>query len=236
MTSTLLKCSVLLEAENYRGVLVDLINHHPNLNLQFIFTDLKEAKVYIEEHPNELLFLKIEMDEGSGFAFLDSLPLKPNVIFMANDTKSAFKAFDYVAIDYLTLPIKKDRFLYAVEKALLHQKISTLPEIDLGEFIFVKCNLKKRKVYLKQLKYIQALGDYVKLITDDETFVVLSTMKAFEKELPETMFRRIHKSYIVNINRITRYNSKAVELATEVLPLSRNRKTELVDALQDKWC
>lgn len=234
MIPTVLKCSVLIDSDDYRGSLIDLINHHPNLNLQFIFSSVEQAKKYIEEHPDELLFLKIEMDESSGFAFLDSLPIDPNVIFMSNDTRSAFKAFDYVAVDYLTLPIKKDRFLYAVEKALLHQKIIDTPEEDLGDFIFVKCNLKKRKVYLNKLKYVQALGDYIKLITDEETLVVLSTMKSFENELPEDRFRRIHKSYIVNIKRITRYNSKAVELADEVLPLSRNRKSDLILALTIK--
>jgi DNA-binding LytR/AlgR family response regulator len=174
------------------------------------------------------------MNEGSGFTFLDGLSIKPNVIFIADDTKSAFKAFEYAAIDYLTLPLKKDRFLYAVEKALLNHKLASEKEPESGEFIFVKSNLKEIKVYLQSLRYVQALGDYVKLITDKDTYIVLSTMKSFEKTLPEESFKRIHKSYIVNLDRISRYNSKAVELDNEVLPLSRFRKPKLIEALKHK--
>ena len=76
----------------------------------------------------------------------------------------------------------------------------------------MKSNLKKRKVYIKDIKWIEALGDYVKLVTEENSLVVLSTMKAFEKELPEGKFLRIHKSYIVNLDKVDRFNSKNVEV------------------------
>ena len=102
---------------------------------------------------------------------------------------------------------------------------------DENDFIFVKSNLKKRKVFLNDLKYIEALGDYVKLITENDSLIVLSTMKAFEVILPEDRFLRIHKSYIVNLDKVLRYNSKVIELENQHLPLSRNRKSQLVEAL-----
>ena len=102
-----------------------------------------------------------------------------------------------------------------------------------GEHIFVKSNLKKRKVYIKDIKWIEALGDYVKLVTEETSLVVLSTMKSFEKELPENKFLRIHKSYIVNLDKIDRFNSKNVEVGAYEIPLSRNKKTQLVDALNN---
>jgi DNA-binding LytR/AlgR family response regulator len=234
MIPTLLRCSILDDSNSHRSILTEFIKNHPNLILQCVFEDHSGARDYLEKHPEELLFIKIEMTQASGFEFLDNLSFNPDVIFIANETKSAFKAFEYSAIDYLQTPVKRDRFLYAVEKAILHQKIKNEPDIDLGDFIFVKSNLKKRKVYLNSLKYIQALGDYVKIITQEETLIILSTMKSFEKSLPNGKFRRIHKSYIVNIDLITKYNCKAVELCDEVLPLSRNRKTELINALKEK--
>ena len=97
--------------------------------------------------------------------------------------------------------------------------------------LFRSSNLKKRKVFLSELKYVEALGDYVKLVTEHDSLVVLSTMKAFEQLLPVERFLRIHKSYIVNLDRVQRYNNKQIELENQSLPLSRNRKTDLVEAL-----
>jgi DNA-binding LytR/AlgR family response regulator len=101
------------------------------------------------------------------------------------------------------------------------------------EHIFVKSNLKKRKVILNDIKWIEALGDYIKLVTDEANIVILSTMKAFEKQLPSEKFLRIHKSYIVNLEKIEKFNSKNVEVSGRSIPLSRNKKTELAEALSN---
>jgi two-component system LytT family response regulator len=167
----------------------------------------------------------------SGFDLLDDLIDKPQIIFVTGKTKYAFKAFDYDAIDYLRKPISKERFLNAVHKAVTNYKLKNEDGFDEEDFIFVKSNLKKRKVFLNELRYIEALGDYVKLVTEHDSLIVLSTMKAFEALLPKERFLRIHKSYIVNLDKVVRYNSKVIELDKEELPLSRNRKTDLVEAL-----
>jgi DNA-binding LytR/AlgR family response regulator len=231
MTDTILKCFVVDDSSIQRLAIVKLIENHPNLKLAGEFSNAIETKTAIKDAGVDLIFLDVEMPILTGFDLLDDITEKPGVIFVTGQTKYAFKAFDYSAIDYLQKPIKKDRFLYAVERALLAHKMKTEMVEDKGEFIFVKSNLKKRKVYLKDLKFIQALGDYVKLITESESLVVLSTMKSFEKQLPAEDFLRIHKSYIVNLRRVEKFNSKAVELDSEVLPLSRNRKADLVEAL-----
>ncbi len=118
-----------------------------------------------------------------------------------------------------------------MHKAIVNYKLRNEEGFDDEDFIFVKSNLKKRKVFLSELKYIEALGDYVKLVTEHDSLVVLSTMKAFEQLLPEDRFLRIHKSYIVNLDKVQRYNSKQIELENQSLPLSRNRKVALVEAL-----
>ncbi len=134
-------------------------------------------------------------------------------------------------MDYLRKPIAKDRFLNAVHKAITNHKLKNEEGFDDEDFIFVKSNLKKRKVFLNELRYIEALGDYVKLVTEHDSLVVLSTMKAFQSLLPNDRFLRIHKSYIVNLDKVQRYNSKTIELDKDKLPLSRNRKSDLVEAL-----
>ena len=231
MEKTLLNCAVVDDSTLQRLSIVKLIENHQSLNLVAQYNNAIEAKEGIATSNIDLIFLDIEMPILSGFDLLDDLTAKPQIIFVTGKTKYAFKAFDYDAIDYLRKPISKERFLNAVHKAVTNYKLKNEEGFDEEDFIFVKSNLKKRKVFLNELRYIEALGDYVKMVTEHDSLVVLSTMKAFEALLPKDRFLRIHKSYIVNLDKVIRYNSKVIELEKEELPLSRNRKTDLVQAL-----
>jgi DNA-binding LytR/AlgR family response regulator len=231
MEKTILNCAVVDDSTLQRLSIVKLIENHQSLNLVAQYNNAIEAKEGIATSDIDLIFLDIEMPILSGFDLLDDLTVKPQIIFVTGKTKYAFKAFDYDAIDYLRKPISKERFLNAVHKAVTNYKLKNEEGFDEEDFIFVKSNLKKRKVFLNELRYIEALGDYVKMVTEHDSLVVLSTMKAFEALLPKDRFLRIHKSYIVNLDKVIRYNSKVIELEKEQLPLSRNRKTDLVQAL-----
>ncbi|MDT0644748.1 LytTR family DNA-binding domain-containing protein [Zunongwangia sp. F363] len=232
MEEILLKCAVVDDSSLQRLSIVKLIKDHPNLKLVAEYNNAIETKNGLLDNETDLIFLDIEMPILSGFELLDDLPNKPQIIFVTGKTKYAFKAFDYDAVDYIHKPVNKERFNNAVNKAINLFKLrqqSSAPEDE--DFIFVKSNLKNRKVFLSKLKYIQALGDYVKFITEKDNFVVLATMKSFEKQLPSDRFLRIHKSYIVNLDKIERYNSKNIEIDKEKLPLSRHKKNNLIEAL-----
>ncbi len=231
MDKPILKCAIVDDSTLQRLSIVKLIENHPSLNLVAQYNNAIEAKMGLATTEIDLIFLDIEMPILSGFDLLDDLTNKPQIIFVTGKTKYAFKAFDYDAVDYLRKPISKERFLNAVHKAIINHKMKNEEGYDDEDFIFVKSNLKKRKVFLNELRYIEALGDYVKLVTEHDALVVLSTMKAFESLLPKERFLRIHKSYIVNLEKVERYNSKQIELEKEKLPLSRNRKADLVEAL-----
>ncbi len=231
MDKPLLNCAVVDDSTLQRLSIVKLIENHQSLNLVAEYNNAIEAKIGLATSDIDLIFLDIEMPILSGFDLLDDLIVKPQIIFVTGKTKYAFKAFDYDAIDYLRKPISKERFLNAVHKSVTNFKLKNEDGFDEEDFIFVKSNLKKRKVFLNELRYIEALGDYVKLVTEHDSLIVLSTMKAFEALLPKDRFLRIHKSYIVNLDKVIRYNSKVIELEKEELPLSRNRKTDLVEAL-----
>ena len=154
------------------------------------------------------------------------------IIVVTGKTDYAFKAFSYDAIDYLYKPITTERFNVAVNKALEHHKLKIYDHDDEGEHIMIKSKLKKHKVDINDIKWVEALGDYIRLVTEGNSYVILSTMKDFEKELSEYNFLRIHKSYIVNLDKIERYSSRTVEIGDSKIPLSRNQKEHLVDALK----
>ena len=157
----------------------------------------------------------------------------PHVIIISKQTEHAFLSYRYGVVDFLSKPLDLDLFKQSIRK-ILERKSHSIQSQNVSEtqHIFVKSNLKKRKVFVKDIKWIEALGDYVKLITTSGSYVILSTMKAFESDLSTTKFLRIHKSYIVNLKRIERYNSKFVEIDNFKIPLSRNKKADLVQALE----
>ncbi|MGV7107915.1 LytR/AlgR family response regulator transcription factor [Flavobacterium sp. U410] len=227
-----LNCIVVDDSAIQRMTITKLVNESPNLHLVGDFANALEAKNCINHNTVDLIFLDIEMPLINGFDLLDGLKMKPQIIFITSKADYAVKAFDYEATDFLQKPISKERFLKAVKKALeLHQLRSDAQE-DLGEAIIIKSNLKKLKVYTSKIKWIEAFGDYIKIITDDENHLVLSTMKSFENELPQGKFIRVHKSFIVNVERIDKFNSKFAEIGNTKIPISRNKKDSIAKAIE----
>jgi DNA-binding LytR/AlgR family response regulator len=227
-----LNCIVVDDSALQRITVTKLINENQFLHLVGEFSNATDAKNCISTKNIDLVFLDIEMPVINGFDFLDGLKVKPQIIFITIKAEYALKAFDYNATDYLHKPLTKERFNLAVNKAcnLYHLKKETNEEDD--EYIFIKSNLKKLKIYTSKIRWVEAFGDYVKVITEDDNHLVLSTMKAFEKDLPADKFIRVHKSYIVNIHKIETFNSKFAEIDTFKIPLSRNKKDYLIEALK----
>lgn len=226
-----LNCIVVDDSAIQRMTITKLVNESTHLSLINDFSNALEAKNAVNNSSVDLIFLDIEMPLINGFDLLDGLKEKPQIIFITSKADYAVKAFDYEATDFLQKPISKERFLKAVKKALdLHQLRNESTE-DLGEVIIIKSNLKKLKVYTSKIKWIEAFGDYIKIVTDTDTHLVLSTMKAFENELPKGKFIRVHKSYIVNIERIEKFNSKFAEIDNTKIPISRNKKEVITEAI-----
>jgi DNA-binding LytR/AlgR family response regulator len=227
-----LNCIVVDDSAVQRITITKLVNESTLLNLIGEFANALEAKICINNNALDLIFLDVEMPLISGFDLLDGLKTKPQIIFITSKADYALKAFDYEATDFLQKPISKERFLKAVKKATeLHALRYDIPQ-EQGESIVIKSNLKKLKIYLSKIKWIEAYGDYIKVVTDDETHLVLSTMKGFEKELPEGKFIRVHKSFIINLSRVEKFNNKFIEIGTTKIPLSRNKKEEIVKAIE----
>ena len=232
----ILNCVIIDDNPNHRLASLKIINAHPSLNLVGEFKTPIEAKHFLLTNSVNLIIMDVLFSGLDGFELLDiyksnTNTTTPSVIIISDDKSQAFKAFDYNVMDFLSKPVTRNRFNEAISRTVLQAKmVQNFQDLD-SEHIFVKSNLKKRKIYINEIKWIEALGDYVKLITQDKSFVILSTMKAFENELPKGLFLRIHKSYIINLKKVDRYDSKHVEIEKVKLPLSRTRKLELSQAL-----
>ena len=228
-----LRCVVVDDSTIQRMSIVKLVKNHPSLTLIAEYSSAVDTKKGLNDTEVDLIFLDIEMPIINGFELLDVLKNKPQIIFVTGKTEYAFKAFDYDATDYLHKPITQERFNLAVNKAIDYHTLKFENSTIESDYIFVKSNLKKRKVYVNTILWIEALGDYIKLVTTEKSYVILSTMKAFEKEVEAYSFMRIHKSYIANLKKITKFNSKFVEINNNNLPLSRNKKKLLIEALEE---
>ncbi len=227
-----LNCIIVDDSKMQRMAVARLIKNHPSLNLVAEYSNGIEAKNGLKNEKIELIFLDVEMPVVSGFDLIESLESPPQIILVTGKADYALKAFDYDVTDYLQKPITNERFDAAVKRAIQNYQLQHSSKED-EEHIFVKSNLKKRKVILSEINWIEALGDYIKLVTDNANIVILSTMKSFEKELPSDRFLRIHKSYIVNLDKVQKFNSKNVEVNGKLIPLSRNKKAELTEALNN---
>ena len=199
-----MNCIVIDENIEDLKSLVTKINLFPSLNMVGRLSNYIDAKLHVNKNQVDIIIVEISKDHESCFSILDSLTKNIKIIFTSHDTQFAFRAFNYNCIDYLKKPISEERFKKAINK------LNNLNQKNNGNHIYVKSKLKKKKIYLTNIKWIEALGDYIRLITNSGNIVMLSSLKSFEKELPKDKFMRIHKSYIVNLEKIETYEMSLI--------------------------
>ena len=229
----MLNCITVDDSTIQLKVISELVKRHLSLNLVGEFTNAIETREALKNLNVDLILLDIEMPIVTGFDLLESLNDSQQVIIISGKKEYAYDAFKHEVTGFLSKPVVKDDFDKSIKRAiLLHKSIFNKEEIRTDDdTIFVKSNLINKKVELTSIKWIEAVGDYVKVVTDTENHIVLSTMKGFVTKLPENRFMRIHKSFIANLDRVKRFNSKVVEIEGTELPLSRTKKPKLFEIL-----
>ena len=171
------------------------------------------------------------MPEFNGFDFIRTLKSPPKIILTTSDRNFAIEAFEYKCIiDYLVKPVTQERFNKAIDKA---QSISIPnhhlknPENDL----FVNIDRRLTKIDIPSIYLIEAKGDYISIKTAKKNYIVHSTLKKIEKKLPADTFLRIHRSYIINVKSIIDIEDNSVLIEKDIVPVSRNKRPELLKYL-----
>jgi len=209
------------------NIIARLVRNHDHLNLVATSSNAIDANRIIKNHKIDLILLDIEMPFIDGFSLMESMDQKIEVIIISGNSDYALKAFDYGVTDFLLKPLKYDRFNNAILKVLKKQSYKgNIIEEDV-EFLIVRSNMKKKSINIKEIKWVEALGDYIKIITDKEKVTALSTMKSISDKLPNDRFLRIHRSYIVNLNRVEKFGCTTVEIDEHQIPMSRKQKPKL---------
>jgi DNA-binding LytR/AlgR family response regulator len=221
-------------------VLETYIAKMPELNLVARCSNALEANEQLRKHQVDLIFLDIQMPQISGVDFIKALPNPPLFIFTTAYSNYALEGYELNAIDYLLKPISIDRFMKAVNKALEQFELRKREGNQEGgneregeDFFFVKADKKLVKVKYSEILYIEGLKDYVIIRLEQGRVVTLQTMKSLEEKLPVNKFKRIHRSYIVSIDKIHAVDGTSVDVfekgQIKQLPIGKNYRDEILE-------
>lgn len=198
----------------------------PSLELLAVCESAVEAVQTLKDEPVDLIFLDINMPEMSGLELIDSLRDKPQIILITGNEKHAAEAFEMDVADYVLKPVEKSRFLKAVDKA--QSRFNQFSGVkDAKEYIFVKKDGLIIKVLLKSIVNIEAMADYITIHTDKGKYHALSTMHGIEARLPKSEFVRIHRSHIINLQKLDSIEEGTAVLGDKMIPIGNTYKQRL---------
>lgn len=223
----MIRCVVVDDKPLAIDILNDYINKVPDLRLVFSSTNPLEALEYFMKNEVDLVFLDIQMPQLNGVQFMKIVQGKCKIVLTTAYTEYALDGFENDAIDYLLKPISFERFYKAVQKAqhyfnaknepqVVAQVIETTPVAD---YIFVKTEYKLVKINIDDILYIEGMQNYVAIYTKTEKIISLQNIKKMEEQLPKKQFARVHKSYMVALNKINSIERSRIYIADAVIPL-----------------
>jgi two-component system LytT family response regulator len=242
----MIRCLIVDDEPLALHVLEDYMSKIPFLQLIKATTNPIEALTLVQEGNVDLVFLDVQMPELTGIQFLRIANGKAKVILTTAYPQYALEGYDLDVIDYLLKPIAFDRFFKSVQKAQTVLQPATVAASKpaegtpdqrqdfLSDFIFVKTEHKIQKVYLNDILFIEGLKDYISIFTSAERIITLQNMKKMEDALPAKHFTRVHKSYIVSINKIDSIERSRICIGDKIIPVGDTYREEFFKIIDGK--
>jgi len=212
-----------------------------SLEMAGAFDNPIDAREFLEENEVDLIFIDIEMPDLNGIEFARLLENRPKIVFTTAYEKYALQGFKLEAVDYLLKPFGYEDFLKAVEKVkklIGYERSTQKEELSANnEFLFLKSEYKIRRINFNDILYIEGLKDYIKvhLSNQDKPVLSLSSMKSIESKLPESKFMRVHRSYIVNLERIETVDRSRIVFGKVYIPVSEQYKEAFQNFLNQNF-
>jgi DNA-binding LytR/AlgR family response regulator len=216
------------------------IKKTPDLELLGAFDNPVGASGFISENAVDLIFLDIQMPDLTGIEFIKLIEKGPKIVFTTAFEKYAIEGYKLDVVDYLLKPFSYEEFLSAVKKAERLMKLESKPRLSFDEdnrFLFLKSDYKIRRINLDDILYIEGLKDYVKVYTrnDPKPVLSLASLKQLELKLPENKFMRVHRSFIVNLERIETIERSRIVFGKEYIPVSDQYKDKFQQFLDKNF-
>lgn len=229
-----MNCIIVDDEQMARVIIRTLCAEIKSLKVVGEFSNAMQAIKFLNENEIDLIFLDLRMPNFNGVDFIKTLKNPPKIILTTSDSQFAIEAFEYAFIvDYLLKPIALTRFQKAILKAEKHETTSDEIKLDLeikNDF-YVNIDRRLIKIHLESICIVEAKGDYIHIKTEEKNYVVHSTLKRIEEKLPDSLFLRVHRSYIINVKKIVDIEDNTVVIKRDVIPVSRSKRPELMKRL-----
>lgn len=234
-----MNCIIIDDEATARAVIEQLCTQVKGLNVLEEFPNAIQAIKYLNQNEIDLIFLDIHMPDFTGFDFIETLKNPPKIILTTSDSNFAIQAFEYDCIvDYLVKPITLERFRKAILKAeantkpnLKESESTDKVETSSGNDLYVNIDRRLIKIDIPSIYLVEAKGDYINVKTEDKNYTVHSTLKKIEDKLPDSLFLKVHRSYIINVDKIIDIEDNSVLIKKDVIPVSRSNRPELMKRL-----
>jgi len=224
-----LSCIIVDDEPGARKILQEFAGKVSFLELKGKFENIAKADSYLRANKAELIFLDIEMPKMSGLEYLHKSDIKTMVILTTAFPQYALQGYELNIIDYLLKPFAFERFLKAVQKAKEFSEAKEATNRDgIAPFIFVRSEKRIEKIELNDILFIESLGNYVTIFTDNKKIIAYLTLKSLENQLPANHFIKTHHSFLVNCSRISFIQGDEIKIQNNVLPISRKYKDALM--------
>ncbi|MFM7023017.1 MAG: LytR/AlgR family response regulator transcription factor [Flavobacteriales bacterium] len=227
-----MNCLIVDDDRGSAKLIENYISKTNFLHLCAICSNAIEASAFLRSNKIDLIFLDIEMPEMSGLDLAISVDENTQVIFMSAQATYAVKAFEIDVTDYLHKPITYNRFLDSVQRAKKKLDSRAENEVKSRDHIFVKTDHQLVKIKYNDIKWIEAMSDYVMIYTLSQRYIVLSSLKSIEEKLPAKQFLRSHRSFIVNVERISSIDDSTVLIEEKNIPLGKTFKVKFLQAVR----
>jgi DNA-binding LytR/AlgR family response regulator len=233
-----MNCIIIDDEATAVAIINQFCSKEDRLDVVAEFPNAIQAIKYLNQHQVDLIFLDIHMPDFTGFDFIETLKNPPKIILTTSDANFAIQAFEYDCIvDYLVKPITAERFQKAVQKANSKpiKQIQTASSDNVASTshndLYVNIDRRLIKIDIPSIYLIEAKGDYIQVKTEDKNYTVHSTLKKIEEKLPEDLFLKVHRSFIINVKKIIDIEDNSVLIKKDVIPVSRSNRPELMKRL-----
>lgn len=234
-----MNCIIIDDEATARAIISQLCSNASGLNVLQEFPNAMQAIKYLNQNEVDLIFLDIHMPDFTGFDFIETLKNPPKIILTTSDPQFAIQAFEYdCIIDYLVKPITQERFDKAIQKAKASdapsktvKEVKNAVETTSGNDLYINIDRRLIKIDIPTIYLVEAKGDYILLKTEDKNYTVHSTLKKIEEKLPNNLFLKVHRSYIINVQKIIDIEDNSVLIKKDVVPVSRSNRPELMKRL-----
>ena len=226
----MIRCAIVDDEEMSRKNIEQLVKRVNDLKLVVVCKDAVEASNVLRKENVDLVFLDVEMPEMTGIELIKSLTHKPEIVLVTSKENYAVEAFEYDVADYIVKPATYDRFLKAYDR--VKARLTTDNENPVNDdAVFVKVDSQLVKVNTRDILWVEAFGDYVNVFTETNKYIVHSTMKGMENKLPSDSFLRVHRSYIVRVEKIKAIEETIIIIGKKLIPIGDSYRSTLMKRL-----